>query len=886
MVSPSVLRCAGPSLALLTALVAVAAPAHGAGDVHTQASRRVGDVTIDGVLDDAGWQAATPTRGFVQRFPDEGKPPTEDTEFRVVYDDEALYVGVRAFDDHPDQIRGLLTRRDQQSASDWILVGVDSYHDRRTAFVFGLNPVGVQLDRLLFNDHEADDSWDAVWSGAASVDDQGWVAELRIPLSQLRFSGHEHQQWGLQLVRSVARTGEESTWSPWPRSGDQIVSVFGTLDDVDDVTPGRRVEILPYMTAGVAATPVDEGDPFTHDVAPRLGAGLDVRYGLTSSLTLTGTINPDFGQVEADPSQVNLSAQELFFAEKRPFFLEGTDIFRYGLAQGGDGGGEGLFYSRRIGAAPHAYGSDVDPDAEWEANPIGTTIYGAAKVGGKVGRGWTVGALEAVTAEETARVQDPGGAKRRVIVEPLTNYAVLRALKDLRGGKSQLNAIVTATNRRLDGTDLAGLLHDQGYAAGLDGTHRFGHDQWSTSFKAYGSYVHGTADAILADKHEIRHLFQRPDATHLHLDPGATSMSGAGLLWDVGRWNHPRLPFGVGGDVRSPGLELNDLGFQHGGDTISQWVWAGYRDNRPGDVLLEWSLESNVWVFSDFEPRIGGYGGNTNVNATFANYWHAGAGINVDLGRWNPGLLRGGPRYHAEDGRNGWISVGTDGRKAVSANLNVNYGWRPISDSWNSNVNASLDIQARSNVDVSLGPSLSYGYEDHQYVDELADAADRSHYVFARLHQVIAALTLRTSWTFTPELSVQLYAQPFIATGGYTEYKEAADTYADAYDDRWRVYGADQLMTDADGNIYVDTDGAAGADIAFGRPDFDFRELRSTLVARWEYRPGSTVFFIWSHGRSSDDDSGDFRLGHDLRALADARGENLVMVKANFWVGI
>ncbi len=874
----------------LTALEAVAevddrvVVAPPAAAVRARAARRVADVTIDGVLGDPGWSAATITRGFVQRFPDEGKPPAQDTEFQVVYDDQAIYVGIRAFDAEPEAIRGLLTRRDTPSASDWILIGFDSYHDRRTAYIFGINPAGVQRDEIAFNDAETDASWDAVWTASARVDEQGWVAEFRIPLSQLRFSAADRQEWGFQIHRAVARTGEESTWSPWPRAGGRVVSVFGTLEAIDDVRPSRRLEVLPYTSFGVQRPVSDPADPFYDRFEGRFAGGVDVKYGLSSSFTLAAAMNPDFGQVEADPSQVNLSGQESFFAEKRPFFLEGTDIYRYGLTQGdGNGAAEGLFYTRRIGAAPHVSGGDF---ASYHDTPDNTTIYGAAKIGGKTASGWSVGLLEAVTAEERARLDEGDGRPEERVVEPLTNYAVLRVLKDYRGGATQVGGIVTAVHRRLDGTDLDWLLHDQGYAAGVDVSHRFRDDRWAANAKVYGTYVHGTADAIYDDQLQIRHLFQRTDATHLTLDPTRTSLSGAGLLWDVGRQNHPHWVYALGGDLRSPEVEVNDLGFQHGADNMVQWAWLGYRDNTPGRYLLSWMTNSNAWAWSDFEPRLGGFGGDTNVNATLRNHWNLGIGVNLERTRWNTALLRGGPRVHGQDSQNAWVNVGTDGRKRISAGVNANVGRRAASDSWQASVGGGVSIQARSNLEIGIEPSVFVAYDDTQYVTETADAAGAAHYILARLHQVVVATTVRAAWTFSPRLSLQLYAQPFVAAGDYGEYKEPDDPYAAAYDRRFRVFGAGDVMTTADDVVLIDTDGDGSVDVGFDRPDFDVRELRSTVVLRWEYRPGSAIFAIWSHGRSSYEVDGRFRPGHDVGELARADGEHVVMLKANYWIGL
>jgi len=871
-------------LLVVASLGAIAGDARAAATdlAHVTAHRAEGPITIDGRLDDRTWTDCPPMHGFVQRFPDAGKPPAEDTSFRVAYDDDAIYVAVHMRDAHPDEIRGLLTRRDMNSASDWVLIGLDSYHDRRTAFVFGVNPAGVQRDLLIYDDAQQDDSWDAVWTSATHIDRDGWTAEFRIPLGQLRFAGGGDQTWGFQVERIVARTGEESVWSPWPRSSSQVVSRFGTVDGLDGLHPGRRLELLPYVTGGALLDEqIDAGDPFGRTAHGRGTVGLDVRLGLTSAITLAATINPDFGQVEADPSQVNLSANELFFPEKRPFFLEGTDIFNFSLGQGdGPNATESLFYSRRIGAPPHGDTSDY----AFVDAPKTTTIYGAAKISGKTRSGWSVGLLDAITSREIAHVDDGAGMRSDPVVEPLGNYLVGRIKKDLRQGRTSLGAAVTAVDRDLAGTGLEATMRDQAYAGGLQVQHRFGHDQWETNLRLLGSWVHGSTDAIADLQQQQRHLFQRPDQTHVRFDPTRTSLAGGALLAEAGKFGGKHWRFGLGADTRTPGFEVNDLGFQRGGDYYVQWGFLQYRDDEPGDGLLAWNLNVNTFGISSYEPQLLGVGGNLNGSATFKNHWSAFGGAEVDDNRWDPGALRGGPELRESPTVNGWVGASTDGRKAVIANLSA-MGWtKPVNDSHQLQLDAGLTVQARSNLDFYLGPSVMVRDDDSQYIDQLPDAGGTTRYLFGRIHQITTSLTVRANWTFSPHLSLQVYAEPFIATGRYSRYKEAADTHAIAYADRFLVYDPAAEIVGAD-SVMVDRDGDGAVDLTFGRPDFSVRELRSNVVLRWEYRPGSAVFLIWSHDRADSLVDGRYRLGADLAGLASAPAEHVVMLKANYWIG-
>ena len=509
-------------------------------------------------------------------------------------------------------------------------------------------------------------------------------------------------------------------WSPWPRSSAQVVSRFGTVDGLDGLHPGRRLELLPYATGGtILDEQVDAGDPFGRTARGRGTVGLDVRLGLSSAITLAATLNPDFGQVEANPSQVNLSANELFFPEKRPFFLEGTDIFQFSLGQGdGPNASESLFYSRRIGAAPHGDTSDY----AYVDAPQATTIYGAAKVSGKTPSGWSVGLLDAVTGQESARVDDGAGGRSDPVVEPLGNYLVGRVKKDLRKGRTSIGGAVTAVDRDLAGTGLEATMRDQAYAGGLQLQHRFGHDQWETNLRLLGSWVHGRADAIADLQEQVRHLYQRPDQTHVRFDPTRTSLAGGALLFEAGKFGGKHWRFGVGTDTRTPGFEVNDLGFQRGADYYVQWGYLQYRDDEPGDGLLAWNLNVNTYAVSTYEPQVIGAGGNVNGSAQLKNHWSAFAGVELDDNRWDPAALRGGPELREDPTLNGWVGAATDGRKAVIANLSANGFVKPANHSHQIQVDAGVTVQARSNVNLYLGPSVMVRDEDSQYIDQIDDA--------------------------------------------------------------------------------------------------------------------------------------------------------------------
>ncbi|WP_428267510.1 DUF5916 domain-containing protein [Haliangium sp.] len=839
------------------------------------AVRLASPVAIDGALDDEAWTQAPSTGGFWQREPDEGAPPEHPTEFRVLYDDEALYVGVRAHDSAPGEIRGRLTRHDTDSPSDWIMVGVDSYHDRRTSFTFGLNPAGVKRDLLVYDDTVEDPSWNAVWEGAANIDERGWTAEFRIPYGQLRFSAAAEQIWGLQVTRVIQRTREVSTWSPAPRNKPQYVSFFGQLDGIENINPPRRLELLPYLVTGARLADVDPGDPFHDRLGPEFGAGLDFQYGLTSNITLVGTVNPDFGQVEADPSEVNLSAQETFLDEKRPFFVAGVDIFKFGLSSG-DGNGEQLFYTRRIGAPPR-----ISADGDYVDQDPTTSILGAAKLSGKTGSGWSVGALAAVTGEEMAKVQDEGGVRREQVVEPLTSYGVLRVKKDLNGGRTSIGLAGTNVLRSLEGTGLADDYHQSAHAGGLRLAHRTADGGWSLDARLVGSLVLGEPEAIAATQEASQRYFQRPDADHLDYDPNRTSLTGGAFIGSLSKLAHPHVRGAVGFEARSPGFEINDLGFQRDADAVSGWMWLQLRDDRPGRYLRDRGINFNTWGYGNWAPDLLTVGANVNGWVTLKNLWGANGGLWGAVNRLDTSLLRGGPATRGSNRIGAWLNGFSDSRKPVHLESGGEVTVRPDSDSWSLYAYTNLATQARSNVSFRLGPFASLRSDDTQYVTTATDAVGADRYLLAQVEQTTVGLTARVDYTYSPTLSFQLYAQPFLAAGGYSDYKEPDQVRARSYERRFRSFAEGELMDTGD-EIIVDR-GGDGEDLRFERPDFNVRSLRSTAVMRWEYLPGSTVFLIWSHDRSGSSSDGHFRPGSELSGLADAEGEHVVLVKLSYW---
>jgi hypothetical protein len=825
---------------------------------------------LDGRLDDAAWSSADSLHSFTQKEPEEGKPARFPTVARVVFDETAVYVGVRAYDPDPSKMVAQLTRRDEDSSSDWLLLALDSRHDQRTAYAFAVNPAGVKRDFLIADGADDDESWDAVWDVAVKTDAQGWTAEFRIPLSALRFAPSGDGVWGFEVARMVPRVNEQSFWAPLKHDESRIVSRFGELRGMRGLPSPRRLEVLPYTVSGLTRAPGGADDPFHQSTAWRGSAGLDVKYGVTSDLTLDATVNPDFGQVEADPSQVNLTQYETFLGEKRPFFTEGADIFRFGIALGdGDDATESLFYSRRIGRTPH-----YAMDGRYVSQPSQTTILGAAKLSGRVGRGWSLGALGAVTGEESGLGVSDDGGRFGQVVEPMTGYGVLRARRELNGGRTQLGFVGTGVHRRLGGTGMADLPSDA-LAGGVDFSHRWGGDAWLANGYLLGSSVRGESPAILALQTASARYYQRPDADYVRLDSSATSLggwaSGYMLARVKGEWQG-----GVLGIARSPGFEVNDVGYLREADVVTNAAYLQRRSFNPSGAFRNWRIGGNLWDGRDFGGRSTSRGGNVNFNARFLNYWGFYGGAEHDLAALNTRSLRGGPAIVGTPSTSGWWGVYSDSRKRLNGELSFNLGREGETGavSWGSSL--YLGWRPTPSATLSLSPFYSRNRSGWQYVARPVDAAGTRHYVYGDLDQTTVGMSARISQTFTPTLSLQLYAQPFISAGGFTDYREVADPRAKRFAERFRPLAAEK---DADGEL-------AANGVTWSNPDFDYRAFNLNAVLRWEYRLGSTMYFAWSHSRDGAVDDGRFRLWRDTNALFGYTPTNVFLVKVNWWVSL
>ncbi len=811
-------------------------------------------MVLDGKFNEEIWQQAPAVVDFLQRDPDEGKAPTMRTEARMAYDGAALYVAVHAYDTDAAKIVGILTRRDQRSPSDWIRIVLDSYFDKRSAYEFGVNPSGVKTDRYYFNDGQSDDGWDAVWDVQVEKDANGWRAEFRIPFSQLRFNTMAGGPVGFAVIREVGRLAETSSWPLLSRNASGFVSQFGELRGLTMAGAPKKFELMPYSLGKLDTRAVDAADPLNASPDPAASFGLDMKYAVTPGLTLTATANPDFGQVEADPAVVNLDAFETFFPERRPFFVEGSGTFRFNM-DCNDGNCTGMFYSRRIGRAPQGSASTLGD--EYSKQPDSATIVGAAKLTGRLA-GFSLGALTAATAREGAEIAGVNSlAHRRQTVEPLTGYTVLRARKEFQN-QSSLGFMTTSTNRQLD-ADVS-FLADNAYAGGLDYDWRLSPRYSVTGYFA-GTHIKGSADAMRRLQENNVHGFQRPDADYLGVDAGATSLSGHAGSLSFGKISGETTRFNSYIGYKTPGFDTNDLGFMRRADERNQSNWFQWRNFKPGRYVRTRNFNINQYAGWNFGGDRTYSGVNINSHWTFANYYSIGAGFNLDAAPYRDRVTRGGPGVLGNPGKNLWYYGNTDNRKALSLSYSGGH-WADSRNSSRHDIMPGVNWRATSSMSLNVGLRYFINHDDSQWVTNQALDGGSRRYVFGRIDQKTMSFNTRFNYTMTPTLSLQVYAEPFVSAGQYSDYKQLVDGRAEAYEDRYRAY-------------------AYG-----GNADFNIRSFRTTNVLRWEYRPGSSLFVVWQQGKSDYQPYGDFQFSRDFGGVFQAPSRNVFLVKFSYWLNM
>ncbi|MCH8836605.1 MAG: carbohydrate binding family 9 domain-containing protein [Candidatus Marinimicrobia bacterium] len=843
-------------------------------------------IHIDGRIDEEAWQDVIFKSNFVQRDPLEGEPATELTEFAILYDDEYLYVAIKAFDSQPAGIRSILSRRDEETPSDWVSVSFDSYGDYRTAFEFWLNPQGVKRDLRRYDDALQDLNWDAIWEGQATIAADGWTAEFQIPLRELRFSGSEVQTWGLQVNRFISRKNENLYWNYWAKKEDGYVRHYGRLTGLKDIPRQRRFYLSPYTTGqySQASEYMTAVHPENYNLASNLGA--DIKLGLTNNLTLDLAVNPDFGQVEADPANLNLTAFETFYAEKRPLFVEGGNIFAFPLGFGDGGQGRNaLFYPRRIGRTPH---NSPDTDG-FVDQPTSTTILAAAKLSGKTSSGLSIGVLNAVTAREQATIRFEDQPTGHETVEPLTNYFMTRLQQDFRQGKTTVGGILTATNRRIEDEQL-NFLPTGAYAGGIDLRHLFSDDTYDVQVTIAATNVLGSREAITGRQEGSIHYFQRPDARHLSVDTLASGLAGYMHKVVLSKVRGEQWRGAVGELTYSPGFDANDLGYHRSVDRRTQFIWVQRREDQPGDLIRSWSLNFNAWSGFTFAgpEELTELGGNINGNLTLLNYWSLGGGLNTNLPVLHLTALWGGPAMRTDFARNIWLFVGSDQRKDWSFSVSGYRGGQPDARMEWYGIDPSLTWRPTDYFTLTTSAGLNVFNDSWSTWADFGPTVDmrtgEERFIMAALDQTTVSTTLRFDLTLSPTLSIQFYGSPFVTAGKFSKEKLVLEnkTRAKDFDDRFHIFTPEETDYDGQPNTFdIDGDGQTDFELPEER-DFNYRQFNSNLVVRWEYQTGSAIYLVWSRNMSQGLANGDFNYGRDMGQLFAADAENVFMLKASY----
>lgn len=866
-------------------------------------------IKLDGLLDEEIWKSSDKATDFTQFTPVDGGVPTQPTEVSVAYDDQYLWVGVMAFEQDPDSIIAPIFRRDGSFSSDWIYVNIDSYNDKRTAFTFAVNPRGVQKDVLYYDDTQEDILWDAVWEAEAVILSNGWSVEIKIPLSQIRYDAKKvNQLWGINFQRRIARNSEINFWAPISRSEGGMVSRFGSLYGVSKLKSFSRLEITPYASVTNIKEQKVTGDPYydVNNISQSFGG--DIKYGITSDLTLTATINPDFGQVEADPATINLSAFEIYFPERRLFFLEGGDIFRFGQTQTDFTAGNPItFYSRRIGRAPsgsiggfNAYNSysiykNDEIDQVYQDRPNQTRIAGAVKLSGKTRNGWSIGVLDAVTRREEAsymvRLQDGSEQTRGIYpIEPLANFFVSRVKKDFNEGNTIVGGYVSSVNRSVKNTYFEKFMVNSAYLVGTDWEHSWKNRQWIASGTVSYSRVNGDDSYITALQQSPARYYQRVDGSSFSVDETATYLDGFAGEWSLKKASGEHWTGSLTYSIVTPGYETNEIGFQNRADYKSLAAAVQYAEVAPsiGRYFQAWNYYLIGW---NFDGDVGNQFSNIGLYWIFDNQWSLNINANANYGRINDRLSRGGPimGYNNDVGIN--ANLTTNQSKVWSVQLGQ-YQRRDVAEEYDSYYWMDFNWRPRSNIQFVFGPELSYELDQDQYVttverraiDPDADQTYGYRYIFATNKSSNLTANIRLNWTFSPRMTLETYIRPYVQSARFSGFGELKKERTFDFD----FYGVDEgELNDLGAGLYeVSIGDEQPTTFRFYRPDFTYTALQGNAVFRWEYSPGSTLFFVWQQQRDGVIRNGLMDISRDFGDMFDHKPTNIFLIKLSYWFGV
>ena len=851
--------------------------------VYTTQKITVEAPKIDGDLSDSAWNVVEWASDYVEFEPDVGTDPSQQTKMKIAYDEKNLYVAFKCYESDKSKLEKRLGRRDD-FPGDWVEINLDSYNDDRSGFSFTASASGVKGDEFISNNGNFDDSWNPIWYLATAEDDEGWTAEMRIPLSQLRFGNDEEQIWGLQSTRRYFANEERSLWQPVPPNPPGWVSEFGELRGLKGIKPQKQLEIQPFLLGQYDTFEAQTGNPFRDGDDFKINAGLDAKIGITNDLTLDLTVNPDFGQVDADPGAIALDGFEIFFQERRPFFVENKNIFDFEVG----GGSDNLFFSRRIGRTPQGFTTVDGNQGEFEDVPTNSTILGAAKFSGKTKDGWAFGILESVTAKEFGEIgldtrsdvtdvlETAGelGEKREELVEPLTNYFVGRVQKDFNDRNSFIGGIFTATHRNI--APEVSFLHTQAFSGGVDFNHNWKDRKYYVRGKGMFSRVQGSTEAITRTQSTLTHLFQRADASHVEVDPTRTDLTGTAGNFEIGR-GRGDWTYNFGGNFRSPELELNDIGFLRQADQIRQYANVRRLWNKP----TSWFRQANVGLGQstefDFEGNYNRIQYDLNGFVNWKNNWWSELGAGHKPRIFTNTFLRGGDRWRFSDENFAFLFSGTDGRKKFSMHAGYVYSQARQNNFQFRRYVLRFFYQPLDNLNLSLVNEYEQNPNKTQYVTQ-TNFGENTRYITGEIDNESLSMTLRINYSINPNLTIQYYGQPFIFKAQYNNFNFVTNAAAEDLNERVSVFNSNQISF-ADGLYSVDENEDGATDYVFGDPNFNFVQFRSNLVLRWEYIPGSELFLVWSQGIEgiSDIDNGLFEAADNV--IFDQQIRNTFLVK-------
>ena len=831
---------------------------------------------IDGKLDDECWKHGTWAGDYHQFIPNEGAKPSYPTEMNIQYDDKYLYIAFRAFDSEPDKIVRMSGVRDE-IVGDMVGLTMDSYRDYRTGFEFTISAWGQKVDLVLFNPMNWDFNWNAVWKGKVGMEDSAWVAELEVPFSQLRYSSKDQQVWGLHTWRWISRLQEESNWEIQSKTGPGMLYNFGELRGISGLKKSRRLEIMPFLLGELKTMKEEPGNPFMVNGRKWGGnAGLDAKIGISSNFTIDLTVNPDFGQVESDPSVMNLSAFETFYEEKRPFFLEGLTIFNY------DFDNESIFYSRRIGHSPSL---GINPDDHTFVNiPDKTTILSAAKFSGTTSNGLSLGLIQSVTANEFAKVSDQYGNITKSKIEPLTSYTVARVQKGYNAGNTIAGGMFTSTNRFIGEERSLDFLNRNAFTGGVDLRHHWRDKEFYLDAKLLGSFVNGSKDAITALQESSARYYQRPGADYLDYDTTRTALSGFGGKFKIGKGSKGFWRYSTGISWLSPGLELNDLGYMNEADQISQESEVSYFVNKPVSIFHTYNINLEQFNSWNFGGAYLGSGGHLSVSTEFVNNYTFSTNLIFHSSASDPRKLRGGPEMLMPYSVMIFGKVKTDPSKKLVLEFGYSNEFSGNKSARSYQLEPGISVRPLNSLKLGVTANYSRNHDDLQYITRRDLVIQGPRFILGTIDQKTLGLTFRADLNLTPEFSIQYYGSPFVSQGSYSGLKRMTDPKANKYNDRFELY-QDPSLTDGYYTLY-DYDSGIRADYLIANPDFNFYQFRSNFVAKWEYRLGSFIYLVWSGDRTGRNSMSAAALGESYKQMRDLFPNNIFLIKLNYWFSL